>query len=322
MKKALLNLKTMKKLITMCALVLQSSVLFSQNLPDIFGSTPKQLLASKVIAKYPKNTWLENLVVGQNNTLYVTNYPEGKVFKILPSGKSNLYATIDGKIAGIALFHKSQFLVTGWDKEGKPSIFKIDSKREVTKLLNIDGGMFPNGILHFYGDKYLIADSYAGCIWLYDAALNKVMVWVKNELLERSSAKAEFPAANGLKIYNGSLYVSNTEKQTLIKIPLKKLKPGLPSVFLDKVNIDDFAFDNSGNIYAATNVYNNVIKITPEKEITVVADLSSGAAGSTAVVFTKDSLGKDIMFVSTSGGMGIPPPTGVEEGKIIELFIK
>ncbi len=68
-------------------------------------------------------------------------------------------------------------------------------------------------------------------------------------------------------------------------------KPGAASLFLDKVTIDDFAFDERGNIFAATNVYNGVIKIMPDKQITIVADLSSGVAGSTSVVIAKNSAG-------------------------------
>jgi sugar lactone lactonase YvrE len=312
----------MKKLKFTTALLLSTSGLFSQHLPKLFESTPKHLLDAKTLVAFPKNTWLENLVVGENGSLYVTDYPEGKVFKVSPDGKKEGYASIDGKIAGIAVYHKNQFLVTGWDKQGKAAIFKIDDKLAVNKLLNIDGGLFPNGIIRLQGDKYLVADSYAGCIWQYDAASNKATVWLKDRLLERSSAKSEFPAANGLKIYKGNLYVSNTEKQTLIKVPLSEFTAGAPSLFLDKVNIDDFTFDGLGNIYAATNVYNGVIKITPEKKITIVADLSSGVAGSTAVIFARNNAGKNVLYVTTSGGMAVPPPTGVEEGKIIELFLK
>jgi sugar lactone lactonase YvrE len=312
----------MYKLIVATMLISGSPAVRAQGLPDLFGSAPKQLLRAATLAAFPKNTWLENLVATEDGTVYATEYPEGKVFRIQPDGKRELYATIDGKIAGIALYHKTQLLVTGWDKEGKPSVFKIDSRRAVSKLLNIAGGMFPNGMLHFQDDTYLIADSYAGCIWLYNAASNEISLWLRDEWLARSSPKAEYPAANGLKVYNGNLYVSNTEKQFLVKVPVSGNKPGKPTLFLDKVNIDDFAFDSSGNIYAATNVYNSVIKITPGKKITIIADLSSGAAGSTAVILAKNKEGKRVLYVSTSGGMAVPPPTGVEEGKIIELELK
>jgi sugar lactone lactonase YvrE len=312
----------MNQLIIALTLFLSPSGLFSQSLPHIFASTPKRLLDSKILAAYPKNTWLENLVVGPNGALYATNYLEGKVFKIAADGEKEVYAAIDGKIAGIAVYHKNQFLVTGWDKQAKPAIFKIDGKSSVSKLLNIDGGMFPNGIVHLESDKYLVADSYAGCIWQYDAASNIVSVWLKDKLLERSSGKSQYPAANGLKMYDGNLYVSNTEKQILVKVPMSGFKARAPSLFIDKVNIDDFAFDGSGNIYAATNVYNGVIKITPDKQITIVADLSSGVAGSTSVVIAKNSVGAWVLYVATNGGMAVPPPTGVEEGKIIELSLK
>lgn len=312
------------KLVSIFFLLISSNLMIpAQNLPPIFESTPKKLLKAKTLVAFPKNTWLENFAITKNGTLFLTNYPQGLVYKVSSDGaKKETYAKINGKIAGIATFKNDQFLVTGWDTLGKPSIFHINSDRKVDKITRIEGGMFPNGIINFYGETYLIADSYAGCIWLYDASSNRVTVWLKDKLLERSSEKSEFPAANGLKIYKDYLYISNTEKQTLVRVPLIKSKPGTPFEFLNKVNIDDFTFDDIGDIYAATNVYSSVIKISTKKEVSIVADLSSGVAGSTAVAFAKDQSGNRILYVSTSGGMALPPSTGIEEGKVIMLYLQ
>jgi len=311
----------MKTFMFALATLLPFSSVLSQALPPIFGSTPRRVLKSKVLVSFPKNTWLENLVMGDDGELYVTDYPEGKVFKVSRSGTAGVYATIKGKIAGIARYHKNEFLVVGWDDGGKPALFRIDAKGNVSLLVHIQNGMFPNGILYFSWNKYLITDSFAGCIWLYDAADNSISTWLKSQLLERSSEKSQYPAANGLKIYKDQLYISNTEKQTLVKLPLQGEKPGTPELYLDKVNIDDFTFDEAGNIYAATNVYNYVIKITPEKKITIVAGLQEGVAGCTAIVSATNPSGDPVLYISTNGGMAIPSPAGVEEGKIVELSL-
>jgi len=312
----------MKRLFISLFAVCFSASIFAQTLPAIFDKVPTELLQTKVFVSFPKNTWLENLVLDEKGNFFVTDYPKGLVYKISTNGKSENFAKINGKIAGLALFHDDQLLVTGWDSTGTPCLFVVDAKGNSKKQSDIEGGMFPNGILKLNKDKYLIADSYAGCIWLYDAKANAISTWLKDDLLARTSPKSEFPAANGLKIYKGNLYVSNTEKQILVKIPLPKLTPGKPEEFLNKVNIDDFTIDDNGNIYAATNVYNSVIKITPDKKLTTIADYTTGASGSTATIIAKNKNGEKVLYVSTSGGMAVPPPTGVEEGKIIEVLLK
>jgi hypothetical protein len=54
----------------------------------------------------------------------------------------------------------------------------------------------------------------------------------------------------GLKIYNDTLYASNTEKMQLVKIPLQSNgEPTEPEIFVRSVNLDDFAFAQEGNSY-------------------------------------------------------------------------
>lgn len=314
-------MKIMKRLFTSLLAVCCCVVVFGQTLPAIFDSVPTDLLKSKVFVSFPKNTWLENLVLSDKGDLYVTDYPKGLVYKISPEGKKENYSKINGKIAGVAIYHGNQLLVTGWDSTNKPALFIVGADGISKKILNIEGGMFPNGILNLASDKYLIADSFAGCIWLFDAKTNNISTWLKDDLLARTSPKSEYPAANGLKTYKGFLYVSNTEKQTLIKIPVINFKPGTPAEYLNRVNIDDFTFDGTGNIYAATNVYNSIIKIAPDKKMTTIGDYTTGASGSTAVLIAKNKNGEKVLYVSTSGGMAVPPPTGIEEGKIIEVYL-
>jgi SMP-30/Gluconolactonase/LRE-like region len=311
----------MKKYFFTLTTLIPSTFVFSQALPPIFTNTPRKILKSEILISYPKNTWLENMAKGSDSALYLTDYPSGNVYRVTTKGAKALYANIKGKIAGIVQSENKSFLVTGWDDESKPGIFKIDENRNVIKLLNISSGQFPNGILALSPGKFLIADSYAGCIWEYDAVSNSMSVWLSDSLLARTSPDSKFPAANGLKRFKNNLYVSNTEKQILVEIPMQHLQAGKAFLYLNKLNIDDFDFDEKGNIYAATNVYNLVIKITPEKRLSVIADLGSGVAGCTAVVYDKSESKQSVLYVSTNGGMAAPPSSGVEEGKVVKIFL-
>jgi sugar lactone lactonase YvrE len=312
----------MKKPMLLLSGLFSVNLLMAQSLPPIFDSVPRKLLSAKTIAAFPKGTWLENMLIAPDGAFYVTDYPEGKVFKVSTSGDTTLFARIEGKIAGIAMGAlPGEFLVTGWDAAGRAAIFRIDRTGKTEKRLNIAGGMFPNGIILLWDHQYLIADSFAGCIWLYDVTGNTATLWLKDERLARSSEKSASPAANGLKLHGGYLYISNTEKQTLVRVALRNHRAGLVETFAKNVNIDDFCFDDLGNIYAATNVYNSVIRITPQKKVSIVADTSTGVAGSTAVLFVSHSPGHHVLYVSTSGGMAVPPPGGVQEGKIIMLTL-
>src|SRR5579872_1291243 len=174
----------MKKPMLLLSGLFSANLLMAQSLPPIFDSVERKLLPAKTIAAFPKGTWLENMLIAPDGVFYVTDYPEGKVFKVSTSGDTTLFARIEGKIAGIVMgVLPGEFLVTGWDAAGRAAIFRIDRTGKTEKRLNIAGGMFPNGIIHLRDHQYLIADSFAGCIWLYDVTGNTATLWLKDERL-------------------------------------------------------------------------------------------------------------------------------------------
>jgi hypothetical protein len=140
--------------------------------------------------------------------------------------------------------------------------------------------------------------------------------------LARSNLFNPFPAVNGIKIYQNALFASNTQRRLLIRIPLGHHNtPGMPEVFLTNVNLDDFEFDARGNLYGTTHIYNSVIRISPEKQITIIAKAEQGVTGSTALAFGRRDHDCMSLYVTTNGGMSLPLPTGVETAKVIHLDV-
>jgi sugar lactone lactonase YvrE len=297
------------------------SVSTAQELPPIFSTTPKQIAAASTLASFPPKTFLENLILLPSGDLLVSSHYEGVVYKVNSKGEKEKFASVKGKVTGIAAYGKDRFVLTGNDENDKPEIYLLDTKGTINKLMDLKEGQFLNGIAHLSGDDFLVADSYKGSIWKVNANEKIASEWLTDDLLKRGNEQNPTPAANGLKIYNNTVYISNTQKQLLLKVKIENGKPSKPEVFVSKVNLDDFTFDDAGNLYGTTHVYNNVIKISPTKEVTIIAEQPQGVSGCTACVLKKNAKGY-VLYVSTNGGMYFPPPTGIEDSKIVVLSIQ
>jgi sugar lactone lactonase YvrE len=292
----------------------------STHLPPIYANTPVKLAPAQIVASFPANTFLENLTIAPSSTLFVTNHEVGEVVRISPDGQISTHASIAGKVSGIALTSEGALIVAGWNAEGVSIVMTLAADGEVETVIPLPEAQFLNGITRLAGDRYLIADSYRGAIWLYDLTQQQAKVWLEHPLLTRSNPDSVIPAANGLKRLGDILYVSNTEKMLLLKIPLDAAEqPGEPSIFVEHTNIDDFAFDAAGNLYGATHIYNSVVKITPQGNTTIIAQAEQGVTGSTAVAFGQGEGDRTALYVVTNGGMFLPPASGVIPANVVRL---
>jgi hypothetical protein len=291
-------------------------------LPSIFAEVPVAIAPSHLVAEFPPGTFLESIAVSSDGTLFVSSHLDGKVLRMGADGVPVVHAAIAGKATGLALTAAGDLLLTAWDADGIPTIYTISPQGVVAVLVTLPDAIFLNGLTALSESTYLIADSYRGAIWQLNLADQSVGVWLAHPLLARSSEDREFPAVNGLKIYGQTLYASNTEKMQLIKIPIQSNgQPGEPETFFSPANLDDFAFDQEGNLYGTTHIYNSVIKITPDRRITTIAEAEQGMTGSTALAFGTGAGDRTSLYVVTNGGLSFPPPSGLESAKVVCLDI-
>jgi putative intracellular protease/amidase/sugar lactone lactonase YvrE len=299
----------------------------NHQLPAIFDHTPEAIVSAQVIAEFPVNTFLENIAIDPQGTLFITSYEEGKLYRVTPDGECSEFASIDGTVAGIAINSSGDLFVAGVN--GKvPTIFRIHSTGAVESLVTLPEAIFLNGMTPFpsnsqgKGEHYWVADSYKGAIWNVDVSTRTAEIWIQDDRLARTDTRNPFPAINGIKVYQNSLFASNTERQQLIRIPiLEDDAPGIPEVVLTNVNLDDFAFDLHGNLYGTTHVYNSVIRISADQKVTIIAKAEQGMTGSTALAFGRTERDRTSVYVTTNGGMSLPLPTGVEPAKVARLEV-
>jgi putative intracellular protease/amidase len=293
----------------------------NRQLPTIFDRTPEAIASAQTIAEFPVHTFLENIAINTQGTIFITSYEEGKIYRILPNGDRTEFASIDGNIAGIAIDRAGNVLIASSVNGKIPTIFRIDPTGTAESIVTLPEAIFLNGMTHLQGDHFLVADSYKGAIWDVDITAKTAQIWIRDNLLARSDTRNPFPAVNGIKIYQDAVFASNTQRQLLIRIPLgKNSTPKAPEVFLTNVNLDDFAFDIQGNLYGTTHVYNSVIRITPDKQITIIAKAEQGVTGSTALAFGRAS-DQTSLYVTTNGGMSLPPSTGIAPAKVVRLDV-
>ncbi|MBD2360366.1 gluconolactonase [Anabaena minutissima FACHB-250] len=294
----------------------------SVGLPPIYADTPIDLAPAKIITSFPVNTFLENLAIAPDGTIFVTNHEVGKIVRITPDGNQQIHASVAGKVSGLAFTSDGGLIATGWNADSVPVVSLVAKDGTVETLLTLPDAIFLNGITPLSDNKYLTADSYRGVIWLIDVAQPSASIWLEHPLLARSNAENPIPAANGIKRFCRTVYVSNTEQMLLLRIPLGMGDhPSEPEVFVEKTNIDDFAFDVEGNLYGATHIYNSVVRIGTDGITTIIAQAEQGVIGSTSVAFGQSEGDHSAIYVVTNGGMFLPPPTGVVPANVVRLEV-
>lgn len=291
----------------------------AQGLPPLYADTPVALVPKQQIATFPVHTFLESVVVHDDGTLLISSHEDGRILRMTPSGESEVYATIPGKAVGLVLTSAGEVLVSAWDANGVPTVFYISAQGTVMPLLTLPDAMFLNGMTHLEGDRYLIADSYRGAIWDLNLADKQARIWLEYPLLARKTPDSPIPGVNGLKIWNGVLYASNSDQAHIVRIPIEPNgMAGQPEVFVANTQVDDFAFDQTGNLYGATHVLNSVIKVAPDGTTATIAE---NVVGSTAVAFGRTLSDQTMIYIVTNGGMFLPPPTGVVPAEVVRLEV-
>ncbi len=296
------------------------SVLQKQFQPPL-NIVATEIVEAQTVRKFPLYTFVENIIIDSQGRIFLSSLDEGMVYRLDPDGQEVKFPL--ERPAGLAFDAQGNLLVASSIGSKAPGIYQVQADGKTTLLVPMTEAVFLNGIVHLQEDRYLLADSYQACIWEADITKGTAHIWLQHPTLAHAADPfhpvPEFPGVNGLKIFGDTLYASSTQQQKLVRIPLNADgSAGTPEVFMTSINLDDFAFDTAGNLYGTTHVYNSVVHISPDRQITVIAGLAQGAAGSTAVAFGHET---NDLYVTTNGGMSSPPPGGVQPARLVRLTV-
>ena len=188
-------------------------------------------------------------------------------------------------------------------------------------LLN---GMTPAGP---QTSSLLIADSFAGVIWHLDLKTGLSSVALNDSTTSgpgRTGSSAT--GVNGVKIFNGSLYYTNTGASALYRVPLNStgfVPAGQrPVTIASNLSCDDFALDAKENAYVAGPA-SIITKISPDGAREIIAGAfnssSSPLHGPTSVQLGRGPSDWMSLYVTTNGGV-LTEVVGSEGVSRIDLF--
>ncbi|MFF1479076.1 hypothetical protein ACFVYD_16135 [Streptomyces sp. NPDC058301] len=123
------------------------------------------------------------------------------------------------------------------------------------------------------------ADSALGTVWRVPVTGGGRAAWATTKALRPVPSKTGF-GANGIKVHDGAVWVSNTDRGTLLRIPVRRDgsagRTRVRATGLD--GIDDFAFTSrhADTVLAAVNGTNQVVVVRPRGTHSVVLTQQDG----------------------------------------------
>jgi sugar lactone lactonase YvrE len=213
-----------------------------------------------------------------------------KIWKFTPAGEKSFFAEIgQGTIGGLAVTADGDLYVA-MAAGLKKGVWRVDREGQKELLPGSDQILFANGLAFDDRGTLYITESLSmsspstygpGGIWSIPRG-GQAELCLRNELLgasDLSPLPAPLPApigANGIAYYHGNLYVTNTAKGTVLRIPVwPDGSVGEPEVWTTLLEVpgsplaglfpvvmgDGIALDVHGNLYVAVLTRSAVVRI-------------------------------------------------------------
>ena len=215
-----------------------------------------------------------------------------QVWELSPSGVRTLLADLGepgGGACGMALDAVGNVYVCR--AMTNPGVYRIAPDGEVAPLPGTEQTVFPNALAFDDQETLYVTETFSGDIssgsfgqggiWRI-AKDGTAELWLRDELLTGlPPALFPFPiGANGVGFYHGDLYVINTDKALVVRVPVRPDgSPGQPEVWkevedvpespwynspLFPVQADGLALDVHGNVYVTVVSRNAIVRINAD----------------------------------------------------------
>jgi sugar lactone lactonase YvrE len=226
----------------------------------------------------------EGLTIDKAGDTFVRMSGLGQLWKF-PAGSTTpaIFGSIPGIVPGqdfglLGLATDPMGNVYGAVQAASPAangVWRFDrTTGEATRLAGTNAIAIANGLAFDKRGNLYITDSRLGAIWRV-APGGSAEIWLQDPLLTGDGSLGLFLGANGIAFRQGFLYVTNTERRTLLTVAVgADGTPGATSVltsFGAGLNPDGLALDVLGDMYVAINIQNTILRVTPNGSQDVVA---------------------------------------------------
>lgn len=196
----------------------------------------------------------------------------------------------------------------------RSGVWKLPPEGSPRRIAALPTGALPNGLaLDPAGRTLYIAESFKGAVWTVPVSGGTATSWLTDASLTPTEAPLPL-GANGLRLHNGAVWVSNFSKGTLLRVPVTATGSAGPVhvVTSGVEGIDDFNFlsDRSNVVFVALNSPNEIAVVYPNGTKKTVLTSADGLASPTATVVRGHRL------YITDGGFAESRDTKLQQGKI------
>jgi sugar lactone lactonase YvrE len=270
-----------------------------------------------------------------------------QIRKFTPAGEQLFSVEIgQGTIGGLAVTADGDLYVAmaaGLNK----GVYRMDREGQIELLPGSNQIFFANGLAFDERGTLYVTESVSltiftpqgkpagpGSIWRIPRG-GEAKLWMRDELLRGTGGLGQpvWIGANGIAYYHGNLYVTNTEKGTVMRIPVQKDgSAGVPEVWTTLQEVfesplagfpipvmgDGIALDVHGNLYVAVLTRSAVVRINllDKSQQTVAAfrfpdylPLYAPLDFPASLVFGTGKGERTSLFVTNLGmGKGLVPP--------------
>ena len=229
------------------------------------------------------------VAVDHSGTIYVADYGNKMIRRILPTGEVSTFATLSYAPSGMAVDNSGNVYASCFTGSSG-IIYKITSAGEVSTFCN-SGLSYALGMAFNDSGDIILADGHAHKIYRIssDGTVSTFAGTGVSGTLDGVADQAQFVSPAGIAIdIDGNVYVSDYGNYLIRKISIEGVVTTIAgsegvSGFQDGLGTEakfgyvwNLAVDEGGNIIAADRSNNRIRMITPEGQVSTIAGGNSG----------------------------------------------
>ncbi|MFD3585520.1 SMP-30/gluconolactonase/LRE family protein [Streptomyces sp. NPDC058683] len=219
----------------------------------------------------------------------VTRERRVRVLATLPAEEHPRTSLVGGALTlGLARAHDGTLYVNYATGTGRTGVWRVPAgggTPEQIAQLPSDG--LPNGLAldERHGVLYA-ADSALGRVWRIPQAGGTPTAWATGTALTGLPAPASGFGANGIKVHKDAVWVTNSDRGTLLRIPVRAdgSAGATETRATGLTGVDDFVFPgHSDVVLAALNPSNEVVVVRPDGARSTVLTVQDGLSNPTSL---------------------------------------